>query len=62
MATHRYLNEGKDNLIEIQYRLDSEQNIPNPGDYYIYKGEFYTVGSRTFDTDRGLILIRAYQG
>lgn len=61
MATHTYLNEGKDNLIEIQYRLDTEENIPNTGDYYIFKGGFYTIGSRTFDTDRGLILIRAYK-
>lgn len=61
MATHTYLNEGKDNLIEIQYRLDTEENIPNTGDYYIFRGGFYTVGIRTFDTDRGLILIRAYK-
>jgi hypothetical protein len=58
MATHSYLNEGKINLIEIQYRINSTENIPNIGDWYVYRGEVYTIGSKLFDTDRGLILLR----
>lgn len=61
MATHSYLNEGKTNLIEIQFRMDTTENIPNTGDIYVYREEVYTVGLRMFDTDKGLILIRAHQ-
>lgn len=60
MATHKYLNEGKVDLVEIQYRIDTEDIVPNIGDWYVFRGETYTICSRLFDTDRGLILLRAH--
>lgn len=60
MATHKYLNEGKADLVEIQYRIDTEEIVPNIGDWYVFRGEPYTICSRLFDTDRGLILLRGH--
>lgn len=59
MATHKFLNEGKDNLVEVQFRIDTQEVVPNIGDWYVFRGNIYTVGTKTFDTDRGLILLRA---
>lgn len=60
MATHKYLNEGKVDLVEIKYRIDTEEIVPNIGDWYVFRGEAYSICSRLFDADRGLILLRGH--
>jgi len=56
--TSTYLTQEKD-CIEFQFIIESEEIIPIVGDYVDFHGIRYKVLKRIFDTDKGLILLRA---